>query len=446
MYDNAGLFFPDNFPWPFDSPVAALHKAAVVNGVSGSVVLNTYSISKSLRGSNRGKEAQIQKALGEIYRPSRYFLSYSNTAKSIFDLFPSSVRGPGKYCPACLTAAGFVPALFSLRFVWCCPWHHQPLRTICKRCSDVRRFVPNPFGSPVGFECPDCGYWVPSRAAIFAACRCRAAQAFIDSCADFMDNVGRYARLSVLSVLHYDTPVASQTLSAHSAGPEFRVDPTAKAWVTNLDLTSHDTFPPAPEEDYRCFINFHELRLLTTHRDCICCKSLSRPDLGDQPRSICIYTAALSMFRQKFEHFTNDQTPHLSTSASIALQALAMPRQVARTFFQSVFYRLIAQTWFWTRSTSRFVVHIDPVHFFEILESGRTSGMLDRLLGQRLDGKYRCKLDLPASKEAIRRLLGPGQIGQTLMMRNFGDRAEFTTQSLDRLFFGCLKATAMFYV
>ncbi|MCY1458043.1 hypothetical protein D9M71_753930 [compost metagenome] len=72
--------------------------------------------------------------------------------------------------------------------------------------------------------------------------------------------------------------------------------------------------------------------------------------------------------------------------------------------------------------------------------------MLDRLLGTRLEGHYHCLLDLPADRTSLRRLIGAVTEDQGLMMRNFGNRAEFTTTAQSHLFFGSLNATAMFYL
>jgi hypothetical protein len=162
---------------------------------------------------------------------------------------------------------------------------------------------------------------------------------------------------------------------------------------------------------------------------------------------VCIYTAALSLFRQKFEYLNNALVvPRLSGPATLALAKLAMTPKVARRFFQSVFYQLVARLWFWSGSASRFVVHVDPEHFFDILENDRRSAMLDRLLGERLQGRYRCKFDLPADHASMRRLMGPIHSEQALEMRNFGNRAEFNTVAASTLFFGSLRATAMFYL
>lgn len=449
MHYKHGLFFPDYFPWPFDHAVAIVHKAAVVNGVRGRVVLDTFPLKKASRTSKKGKDAHIEKALGEIYHDSRYAVSLTNSAKRAAAYFPKQVNGTAKYCAQCLTEAGFVAALFSLRFVVCCPWHQQPLKTLCERCLDVRKFAPTPFGSPVGYSCQDCGYWVPNRAAIFATCRSRGASPFIFACRDFLANTARLHRLGVLDVLHF-TELSDDGVYALAAGavmPEVLPDHTTKIWLKEFELGSPRPACNAPEDDYRRFVSFHQGRLLNAHRDCPCRGVLSLPDFGDSPRCVCVYNAALSLFRQKFEYLRSDQAvPRLSERASLELAKLNMAPKVARPFFQSVFYQLVARLWFWSRSASRFVVHVDLQHFFAVLEVGRNQTMLDRLLGERLQGRYRCMFDLPAHRASLRRLMGPVQIRQALVIRNFGTYAELSTPTTTPiLFYGCLRATAMFY-
>lgn len=447
MFYKMGLFFPDNFPWPHDSTITTLHKIAVVNGLNGGAILRIWPMKKTRGSSAIGRRSHMSKVLAEIYGPTRRSYSLSNDGDWIINHFPIAARGVAKYCPQCLAVAGFVPNFFSLKFIVDYPWHNQTLMPMCKNCLNIRKFVPSPFGSRVGYSCPDCKYWVPSRAAIFEVCRSRAADPFLRACHDFFLNLARLARMSVLDVLHY-TPsdaAAPNTLNVYDAR-EFLPDKAVKVWCKRLEITAPGWFPPSNDLYYRRFIHFHQRRLLKAHRGCACCRSLSRPGLGEQQCNMCTYTAALSLFRQKFEYLSNDQHPHLSGPAALALRKLAMTPYTAHNFFQMVFYQLVARLWFWSNSASRFVVHIDPEHFFQILEGSMTSGMLDRLLGERLEGCYHCLLDLPADRTSMRRLMGSVIQDQGLMMRNFGNRAEFITTTQSHLFFGSLKATAMFYL
>ncbi|MDM8350305.1 hypothetical protein P8H27_15600 [Pseudomonas sp. sp1636] len=448
MYYKHGLFFPDNFPWPYDHAVAALHKAAVVNGVCGRVVLGTSPLKKSRRGSKKGRETQIERALDEIYHTSRSFLSSSNFVKRTGDYFPKNVHGPIKYCAECLAETGFVPAVFSLRFVASCPWHHRPLKPLCERCHDIRKFAPTSFGSPVGYSCEDCGYWVPNREAIFAACRSYAASTSGLACMNFHVNTERLHRLAVLDVINFAkaTDDGTQALADSCAIQEFLPDKTTKIWHKTFDMLGQCAVPGSPDECYRCFVRFHQVRLLKAHRHCPCGAVLSRPGVGDSSRSVCLYNVALSIFRQKFEYLSNDKAiPRLSEQASHQLAKLQMVPRVSRRFFQSVFYQLVARLWFWSRAASQFFVHIDPRHFFAVLDAGSSNMLLSRLLGEWLRGYYKCEFDLPADRAAMRQLLGPVQAGQALGIRNFGTRAELSAPATPRLFYGSMRATAMFY-
>jgi hypothetical protein len=448
MYYKNGLFFPDYFPWPFEHAVASLHKAAVVNGVSGRVLLDSFPLKKTQRSSKKGKEAHIEKALGEIYQSSQPVVSLSSFANPVADYFPKSMNGTAKYCARCLAETGFVAAFFSLRFIVCCPWHQQPLKPLCARCQDIRKFTPTPFASVVGYSCQDCGYWVPNRPAIFAACRSRVVSPFIFACRDFLANTERLDRLAVLDVLHFArVPGRAQALAAACTISEVLPDETTKIWhkefsmrcpyLAELDL---------PDEGYRRFVSFHQLRLLNAHRDCPCRGVLSLPDYGDSTRSVCLYNAALSLFRQKFEfERTNQMIPSLSALAWEALLKQNMAPSAARVFYQCVFYQLLARLWFWSRSASRFFAHVDRYHFFAVLEASSNQTMLDRLLGQRLQGDYQCKFDLPADRVSMRRLLGPVEAEQVLVIRNFGNCAEFSSPAEPTLFYGTLKATPLFY-
>lgn len=447
MRYKKGLFFPDDFPWPYDSTITTLHKIAVINGVSGSVILRTCPMKKTRDQSAIGRKTHMSMALGELYDSKYQPASLLNQDDWIINHFPISARGVAKYCPRCLEEAGFVPSLFSLQFMARCPWHNQILKPMCKICLNIHKFVPRPFGSGIGYTCPDCGYWVPKRAAIFEICRYRAADPLLSACRNFFLNLDRLARLSVLEVLNYGPSAATDPNASNIYDVrEFLPDNTVTIWCKRLEVTAPRFLPPSSDLYYRRFIHFHQRRLLKAHHDCACCSSLSRPDLGEQQRNMCTYAAALSLFRQKFEYLSNDLHPHLSGSAALALSKLAMMPCTAHHFFQIVFYQLVSRLWFWSRSASRFVVHIDPEHFFEILNDGTTSGMLDRLLGTRLEGHYHCLLDLPADRTSLRRLIGAVTEDQGLMMRNFGNRAEFTTTAQSHLFFGSLKATAMFYL
>jgi hypothetical protein len=290
---------------------------------------------------------------------------------------------------------------------------------------------------------------VPSRAAIFAACRFRGASPFIFACRDFLTNTARLHRLGVLDVLHFAV-VSDDRAHALAAGgvmQEALPDHTTKIWLKEFELGGPRPACNFPDEDYRRFVSFHQGRLLNAHRDCPCGGVLSLPDLGNSPRCVCVYNAALSLFRQKFEYLRSDQAvPRLSERASLELAKLNMAPKVARVFFQSVFYQLVARLWFWSRSASRFVAHVDLQHFFAVLEVGRNQTMLDRLLGERLQGRYRCLFDLPADRASLRRLMGPVQNAQALVIRNFGTCAELSTPTTTpTLFYGSLRATAMFY-
>lgn len=447
MFYKKGLFFPDNFPWPHDSTISCLHKISVMNGISGNVTLSTYPMKKTRGVSATGRKTHMSKVLDEIYGSTHPSFSLLNEGSWIINHFPASARGLGKYCPDCLVTAGFVPNLFSLQFMVSCPWHKQALKPMCKNCLNIRHFVPNPFGSHVGYACPDCKYRVPNRAAIFEICRSRAADPFIMACNNFLGNLARLERLSVLDVLLYTSPVAADRTIPNAYGArEFLHDKAVKIWCKQLELTEPRWLPPSSDMYYRRFIHFHQRRLLKAHYNCACCRSLSRPDLGVQQCNMCLYTATLSLFRQKFEYLSNDQHPHLSGPASLALRKLAMTPHAAHNFFQMVFYQLVARLWFWSGSASRFVVHIDPEHFLQVLNCSMGLGMLDLLLGERLEGSYDCLLDLPADRMSMRRLMGAVKQDQGLTMRNFGNRAEFTTTAQSHLFFGSLKATAMFYL
>ncbi|AZE17465.1 hypothetical protein C4K09_3004 [Pseudomonas chlororaphis subsp. aureofaciens] len=445
MQYKKGLFLPDNFPCPYDSTISVLHKVAVINGVSGSVLLRTCPMKKTHVSSATGRRFHMSKVLDEIYGLNS--LSSLNEGSWIISHFPVSSQGVAKYCPRCLAEAGFVPSFFSLQFMVRCPWHNQALRPMCKKCLNIHKFVPRPFGSWIGYMCPDCEYWVPRRAAIFEICRNRAADPLHRASSAFFLNLDSLARLSVLDVLHYRPSAAADTnaLNIYDAR-EFLPDTTVRQWYKRLEVTAPNLSPPASDMYYRRFIHFHQRRLLKAHHDCVCCRSLSRPDLGEQQYNTCIYAAALSLFRQKFEYLSNDQHPHLSGPAALALRALAMTPSTAHHFFQIMFYQLVSRLWFWSRSASRFVVHIDPEHFFQILDDGSALGMLDRLLGKRLEGCYHYLLDLPVDRTSLRRLMGAVKQDQGFIIRNFGNRAEFTTTAQSHLFFGSLKATAMFYL
>ncbi|SDN81100.1 hypothetical protein [Pseudomonas jinjuensis] len=448
MHYKNGLFFPDNFPWPFDHAVAILHKAAVVNGVSGRVVLRMSQLMKSRRGSKKGRETQIEEALGEICSCSRCPSSYSNLIKGIGDFFPKNAFGPIKYCAECLAETGFVPTVFSLRFVASCPWHHHPLKPLCERCHDVRKFKPTPFGNPVGYRCKECGYWVPSRAAIFAACRSHTIVRHGLTCFAFYFNTERLHRLAVMDVIHFNETAddGRQALIDGCAIQEFLRDETTTVWRKKLDLNGPCAELSLPDEYYRDFVRFHQERLLKAHRDCTCCAVLSRPDFGDTPRSVCVYNAALSIFRQKFEYLSSGNVePRLSEQAVQQLVKLQLQPWEARRFFQCVFYQLLARLRFWSCAASRFFVHIDPRHFFAVLNTDYTPVLLSRFLGKYLRTDYLCKFDLPTNRAALRQLLGPAQAGQALVIRNFGTRAELSTSATSRLFYGSLRATAMFY-
>ncbi|MCY1531113.1 hypothetical protein D9M68_663290 [compost metagenome] len=160
---------------------------------------------------------------------------------------------------------------------------------------------------------------------------------------------------------------------------------------------------------------------------------------------MCIYSVALSIFRQKFEGLDRELGPRLSEQAALQLTKLQMGPRAARQFFQCVFYQLIARLWFWSRSASRFVVHIDLRHFLAVLDHDRYGVLLARLLGGLLRDYFWYGFDLPADRAALRQLLGPAQIGQALSIRNFGNRAELSTLAKPRLFYGWLRATPMFY-
>lgn len=445
MHYKHGLFFPDYFPWQYEHAIAILHKTSVINGMRSQVVLRAVPLMP--RWLWRGETA-IEEALHEIYDGSPGYLSFTSSLRLAADCFPKSVDGPLKYCAACLTETGFVPAIFALRFVVSCPWHHQPLNPLCERCHDIRKFTPTPFGSEVGYRCVDCGYWVPNRSAIFAICHTPAIHRHELACSMFVMNTFRLHRLAVLDVLHFDklTDCGAQPWADGGAIPEFVRDATTNIWYKTLELGGPCAAPSSPDESYRRFVDFHQMRLLKAHRDCPCGAVLSRPDFGDASRSMCVYTAALSIFRQKFEDLSRaDAMPRLSAQAAQQLAKLQMAPWVAQRFFQCVFYQLVARLWFWSRAASQFFVHIDPRHFFAMLHAGQFLPMLDRLLGERWEGCCRCVLDLPADRAAMRQLMGPARDGQVLRLRNFGTRAELSTSAKSRLFFGSLRATAMFY-
>lgn len=446
MHYKHGLFFPDNFPWSCDHALAILHKTAVVNGVCGRVLLRTLPLTRAW-WTKKGRETHIEKVLKELFGSSASFCWPSHDVKFVADGFPRIVFGPVKYCAACLAETGFVPTVFSLRVVIRCPWHHQPLKPLCGRCQDIWQFTPTPFGSPVGYRCEDCGYWVPSRGAIFASCRADATLPFRCACFHFVENTQRLQRLGVLDVLNFAklTDCPTQGLADGGEIPEFVRDDTTTYWYKRLDLSGPSAASGSPDEDYRRFVRFHQEHLLKAHRDCPCGAALSQPDCGDSSRSVCVYTVALSLFRQKFEYLScADAVPRLSEQASQQLAALRMAPRVARRFFQFVFYRLIARLWFWSRTAARFVVHIDPRHFGAGLEVGSLS-MLHLLLWKEWPGNYSYELDLPADRAAMRQLMGPVQAEQVLRISNFGTRAELSAPVTPRLFYGGLRATAMFY-
>ncbi|MGA4641088.1 hypothetical protein ACQKC8_17855 [Stutzerimonas stutzeri] len=448
MYFRHGLFLPDDFPWPYDQAIAVLHKVAVVNGVSGRVVLSAVPQLNTQDGTNKGLETQIETALAGIYPSYLSHWSPSHLLRRTFDSFPKNAYGPIKYCAACLAETGFVPTIFSLRFMVSCPWHHQPLNPLCERCRDVRQFTPAPFGSPVGYRCEDCGYWVPNRAAIFAACRFFAAAPYESACWNFQNNTERLRRLAVLDVLNFaEVPAeGAQVIADSCAIPEFLPDITTKIWATIFCPIAWSKPTISADECYRNFVRFHQMRLLKAHCTCPCCAVLSPPDFGDSSRSVCVYNAALSIFRQKFEYLSSDETePRLSEQASQQLERLRMSAKELHRFFLCMFYQLVSRLWFWSRAAPRFVVHIDPRHFYALLDAAHNRFILDRLLEEREPACFSLYFDLPADRTAMRQLLGAVQVGQALAIRNFGTRAELSTSAPPRLFYGSLRATAMFY-
>lgn len=448
MYFRHGLFLPDNFPHPYDQAVAVLHKVAVVNGVSGRVVLSALPQRDTQNGTKKGLETQIETALAGIYPSYHSHWLLSHLLRRTFGSFPKHAYDPIKYCAACLAETGFVPTIFSLRFMVSCPWHHQPLTPLCERCHDVRLFTPAPFGSPVGYRCEDCGYWVPNRAAIFAACRSFATAPYVSACLNLQNNTERLHRLAVLDVLNFaEVPAeGAQVVADSCATPEILPDLSTKKWATIFCAIGWSKLTVSPDECYRSFIRFHQMRLLKAHHTCPCCAVLSRPDFGDSSRSMCVYNAALSIFRQKFEYLSSDETePQLSEQASQQLERLQMKAKELHRFFLCMFYQLVSRLWFWSRAAPRFVVHIDPRHFYALLDAARHRFVLDRLLGERESGCFSLYFDLPADRTAMRQLLGPVQNGQALAIRNFGTHAELSTPAPPRLFYGSLRATAMFY-
>lgn len=125
-----------------------------------------------------------------------------------------------------------------------CPWHNQTLRPMCKKCLNIHKFVPRPFGSWIGYMCSDCEYWVPRRAAIFEICRNRAADPLRRACSAFFSNLDSLARLSVLDVLHYLPSAAADpnALNIYDAR-EFLPDTTARQWCKRLEVTAPHLFP-----------------------------------------------------------------------------------------------------------------------------------------------------------------------------------------------------------
>lgn len=448
MYYKGGFFLPDGFPWEFDHVVSVLHKVAVINGVSGKVLLSTVDQKKTTRGSVRGQAYRINKALENVCEWPYCYYENTHSADYVEGFFSQHLSGPPKYCAQCLEETGFVPVLFMLKFVEFCPWHHLPLRALCRRCCDVRKFKSEPFNSPVGYRCLDCGYWVSSRSSLVTACRCHAAEIFVKGCNAFFENVERLARLGVIDVLHFsrkslikDEPVASV-----AEVNEIQPNTETKRWTKTLCLTSASDLPLRLDQSYRDFIRFHERRLLRAHGSCICRAMLLPADSLEGGRDLCVYSATLSLFRQKFEFSDAGQAlPRLSVHAMTKLRALSMSPSEARRFFQCVFYDLMARIFFWRQHASRFFVHIDPMNFYYVFRSGRFDNVFDRFLHVPGQWEYRKRYDLPATRLAMGHLLRPCDEGEGLRAEVSAGRAEFMTHAQDARFFGDIRATAMFY-
>jgi hypothetical protein len=103
MHNKHGLFFPDDFPGFGDHPLAILHKAAVVNGVGGRVLLRTLPLTRAW-WTKKGRETHIEEVLQELFGSSAGFCWPSHDVKFVAYGFPKSVFGPVKYCAACLGA------------------------------------------------------------------------------------------------------------------------------------------------------------------------------------------------------------------------------------------------------------------------------------------------------------------------------------------------------
>lgn len=448
MYYKNGFFLPDGFPWEFDHVVSVLHKVAVINGVSGKVLLSTVDQKKTTRGSVRGQAYRINKALENVCEWPYCYYENTHSAAYVEEFFPRHMSGAPKYCAQCLEETGLVPVLFTLEFVEFCPWHHLPLRVLCRRCCDVRKFKPEPFNSPVGYRCLDCGYWVSSRSSIVAACRCHAAEKFIKGCNAFFENAERFARLGVIDVLRVSRKQLIKDEPAVSVAVVNEIQPNeeTKVWTKVLCLTSANDLHLLLDQSYRDFIRFHQWRLLRAHGSCICRARLLSADSLEGGRDLCVYSATLSLFRQKFEFSDAGQAlPRLSVHALTKLRALRMSPSEARRFFQCVFYDLMARIFFWRQHASRFFVHIDPMNFYHVFRSSRSDNVIDRLLGTPRQWEYRIRYDLPATRVAMRHLLRPCGGGDGLQGEAHAGHAEFMTHAQDARFFGDIRATAMFY-
>lgn len=405
-------------------------------------------MAKARRDSRKGQEIHAEKVLCELYGRWQYFLSLTNTVTGVGDYFPKHVAGPAKYCAQCLDESGFVPAIFALRFIVNCPWHQQPLKPMCQKCRNVRKFKPAAFGSAVGYRCQDCGYWVPRRAVIFSATRTAAAAPFFNTCSAFLANTDRLHRLSVLDVLHFNLLAEGGAPAPATEGKiqEFLPNESSRIWIKTFELGGFCPPQSSPDECYESFVRFHQLRLLKAHRTCACCAVLSLPNFDCLPHEICVYTASLSLFRQKFECSTNDQMPpRLSARAAQELARLQMSPPNLRRFFQSAFYKLVARLHFWRHAASKFYVHVDCQNFSSVLEIRRDQTLLNLLIGEGLRGVHTCQIDLPADRSAMRALIGLSRNGPALAIRNNGSHVEFKSAAKNILFYGILPATAMFY-
>lgn len=414
MLYKSGVFWPAHFPWPYDSARSVVLKLAIINRLPVVQLLGALGTYYPHQTSQLD-DIRFLPIIRQLYPHAEAGRAQQHLISLQGGYFPKTVSYDYKYCPRCAEEWGHVSVYFSLSFVQYCPWHEQPLHSLCEQCLTLSHFSPTALGTRWGYDCQGCGFKLPTLEELVRHSLNTDFTQLLDKSQAFFSYTQRLQRCGALESLflqysleHHDHPKHEVAIQVSPFVPQSDI----AVWQKQVCVQGSDyrKLGRAAEANIQCvyeqFCRFWQSTMLRHHTTCLA--HVIQAHQFSIQRQTCAFALAVFMFRLKFEAYVHHHAPGaLSPEAMSRIVSLGLDPGQLRQYFSCYLHNILAMLLFWIAHGVHPGIRVETkAGFWDIFATGNGYPAPLRLSGRDIMGRcYKCLFDLPAQRQTLKQIL-----------------------------------------